>query len=117
MRASTSGGASTCRCSTTSSTSGAKRAIDRIAMSAISSRRVSQSPSASAVGTYWANTLMVWRAGGAGGGAAAGRGDGVVVGSVEVELAPVGRRDATATRLVGGLGGVDAGADRDHAAV
>src|SRR5581483_6821282 len=67
MRASTSGGASTWRPTMQSATSGAKRAISAMTASAIPSRRDSQSPSAraSAYGTYWAKTLIVWAPGGA----------------------------------------------------
>src|SRR5947209_6314801 len=48
---------------------------------------------------------------------AAGRGDRVVIGGVEVALAAVGRRDGPAAGLERGLGVVDAGADRHRAAV
>ena len=108
MRSSTSGGPSTSRCTIDSATSGAKRLIGRDGV----------------IGDLLASSLP--RPGGelerdvlgedAHDVTALGDDRGVV-GALEVELAPRRVRLAAPARLVGGLGGVDPGADGDHGPV
>ena len=108
MRSSTSGGPRTSRCTTASATSGAKRLMAAMAASPISSRRSLPRPVGEREGHVLGEDAHD---------VAALGDDRGVVRALEVELAPRRGGLAPPARLVGGLRGVDAGADGDHGPV